>query len=141
MDELDEAYKNNGFKVPDGYFDELSYQVSSRLYPARSRWRIVIGKALSVAASIVVIISIGMMSYQSAQPEKADVSFSQLDSMDIVNYTSSVDISDEELEEIVTEEAIDAIYKAEIVSDQTSNSSIPEEEIEELEEEFNFLDI
>ncbi len=141
MEELDKAYKNNAFKVPDGYFDKLSQQVNSRLYPAKDKWRIVIGKALSVAASIVVIVSIGMLSYKSAQPENAEVSFNQLDSMDIVNYTSSVDISDDELEEIVTEEAIDAIYKAEMVSDQNTNDNIPEEEIEELEEEFNFLDI
>lgn len=141
MEELDKGYKNNGFKVPDGYFDELSHRVNMRLYPERNKWQVVIGKALRVAASVVIIVSIGMLSYKSAQPEKVEVSFSQLDSMDIVNYTSSVDISDEELEEIVTEEAIDAIYKEEIVSDQTTNSNIPEEEIEELEEEFNFLDI
>ena len=60
--------------------------------------------------------------------------------MDIVNYTSSVDISDEELEDLVPEQVIDSLYQVEIIHEQVSNE-IPEEEINDLEEEYNFLEI
>lgn len=141
MEELDKSYKGNGFKVPEGYFEQLNIAVNDRLYPGSAKWKVAIGRALSVAASVAVIISIGLLSYKSAQPESAEIGFNELDSMDIVNYSSSVDISDEELEEIVSEEAIDAIYQTEIVTEQSNKSTIPQEEIDELEEEFNFLDI
>lgn len=138
MEDLDKSYKSNGFKVPDGYFDQLSQTVNAKLYPSTAKLKVYIGKALSIAASVAVMISIGLLSYKTAQPETIEVSFSQLDSMDIVNYTSSVDISDDELEEIVTEEAVDAIYNAEIMRDQNTNNNIPEEEIEELEKNLTF---
>jgi hypothetical protein len=60
--------------------------------------------------------------------------------MEIVNYTSSIEITDDELEELVSEQAIDSIYKAEIQVEQVNNG-LPAEDLSDLEEEYNYLDI
>ena len=140
MEDFDKDYKNNGFKVPDNYFENMETQLTKQLYPSTQKWKIYIGKAISIAASVAVIISIGTLSYKSSQKQDTPVSFSDLDSMEIVNYTSSIDITDDELEELVSEQAIDSIYKAEIQLEQVNNV-LPAEDISDLEEEYNFLDI
>ncbi len=140
MEELDKRYKSNGFKVPDNYFNQLESGITEQLYPKKEKWRIYIGNAISIAASITIVICIGILSYKSTQTQETEITFSDLDSMDIVNYTSSIDISDEEFEEIIPEQVIDSIYDAEIIHEQASNK-IPEEELLELEEEYNFLEI
>jgi hypothetical protein len=87
-----------------------------------------------------VIISIGTLSFKSSQKQDTPISFSDLDSMEVVNYTSSIDITDDELEELVSEQAIDSIYKVEIQLEQVNNV-LPAEDISDLEEEYDFLDI
>jgi len=140
MEEFDKGYKNNGFKVPNNYFENLETQLSERLYPSTQKWKVSINKAISIAASVVVIISIGTLSFKSSQKQDTPISFSDLDSMEIVNYTSSIDITDDELEELVSEQAIDSIYKVEIQLEQVNNV-LPAEDISDLEEEYVFLDI
>jgi hypothetical protein len=140
MEEFDKGYKNNGFKVPDKYFENMESQLTDRLYPSTQKWKVYIGKAISIAASIVVLISIGTLSYKSSQKQDTPISFSDLDSMEIVNYTSSIEITDDELEELVSEQAIDSIYKAEIQVEQVNNG-LPAEDLSDLEEEYNYLDI
>jgi hypothetical protein len=140
MKEFDKGYKNNGFRVPDKYFENMETQLSERLYPSTQKWKVYIGKAIRIAASVVVIISIGTLSFKSSQKQDTPISFSDLDSMEVVNYTSSIDITDDELEELVSEQAIDSIYKAEIQLEQVNNV-LPAEDISDLEEEYDFLDI
>lgn len=140
MEELDNRYKNDGFKVPDKYFEKLESGLSDQLYPRKNKWQMYFGKAISIAASVTIVICIGILSYKSTQTKEKEISFSDLDSMDIVNYTSSIDISDEELEDLVPEQVIDSLYQVEIIHEQVSND-IPEEEINDLEEEYDFLEI
>lgn len=140
MEELDKRYRSNGFKVPDNYFNKLESGITEQLYPKKEKWRIYLGNAISIAASITIVICIGVLSYKSTQTKETEITFSDLDSMDIVNYTSSIDISDEEFEDIVPEQVIDSLYKTEIMHEQVNNK-IPEEELLDLEEEYNFLEI
>lgn len=143
MKDFDNRYKNEIFKAPEGYFESFEDKVLSRLKSEseeksrRPILRSYIRPVIGIAASILVIIVIGLFSVKSAK-DKVDITFNDLDSAEIANYVSNLELSDEEFEEFIPDYTVDSLYKEEITF-EFINSNFSPSELENLEEEFDPL--
>lgn len=142
MEDLDPKYKREGWTVPEAYFESLEDKVFKRLKNERPKsktriinWR----KPLAIAASLAAIVLITILSYRSARTEDTEISFNDLDSMDIVNFENNEELNDEEFEAFVPEAVVDSLYKEKVQSSYV-NTYISKEELQDLEEEYSILD-
>ncbi|MCC6818739.1 MAG: hypothetical protein IT245_07605 [Bacteroidia bacterium] len=142
MENFDPKYKSIKFEVPDTYFENLEDKIMSQIRQEtnskpKSIYRI--GRPLAIAASLAILVVITILSYRSASVETETISFNDLDSIDIANFESQQEFSDEEFEEYVPSAVIDSLYYNDIESNST-NTFISTKELEELEEEYSILD-
>ncbi len=141
MESLDPKYKQEGWTIPEGYFEQLETNVLNRLKEESSAGKAKVvywGKIVSIAASVAIVVMITIFSIRSAKDEN-EISFNDLDSMDIVQFENSVEFDDEEFETYVQDEVIDSLYTEKIQSQYIDNF-ISKEDLEDLEEEYSILD-
>jgi len=140
MTSLDPKYKKEFWTMPEGYFDHLEDRVIEQIKPASIQSKKVVSmhSIFAVAASVCIVVLITVLSIRSVS-EDNEISFNDLDSMDIVQFERNVEFDDEEFESFVQEEVIDSLYTERIESKYIS-SFISKEELEDLEEEYTILD-
>lgn len=138
MIDFDKPYKGNDFKVPEQYFETLEERVVEKLY-TKTRFKVDINRIIAIAASIIIVIGIGVLSYNSNTNDSESITFNDLDSSDIAAFENSVEFSDEDIEELVSDYTIDSLYRADVKFEPVSNQ-LNNQDISELEEEFEILD-
>lgn len=138
MIDFDKPYKGKDFKVPEGYFNTLENRVIDQLY-TKKKFKVYVNRVIAIAASVVIVVGIGILSYQSNIKNTETISFNNLDSTDIASFQNTVEFSDEDIEELVSDYTIDSLYRADIKLEPIHNE-LNKQEISELEEEFEILD-
>ncbi len=143
MEDLDQRYKKNGFKVPENYFEEFDDQLIERIKlqqpearPVFSVWK---KKAWLAAASVAILSCITYIAYQGsgAQPNQ-EISFNNIDADELIAYENEVELSEDEFEEMIPAYTIDSLYQAEILP--AADMEFSNEDIQDLEDEFSALD-
>ncbi len=138
MIDFDKPYQGNEFKVPEQYFETLENRVVEKLY-GKTQFKVYINRIIAIAASIVIVVGIGLLSFRSNTNDNKSITFSDLDSSDIAAFENSVEFSDEDIEELVSDYTIDSLYRAD-VKFEPINNQLSKQDISELEEEFEILD-
>ena len=99
-----ETKLTSGFKVPDGYFDDLQNKVNQRLSaneaPVISLFERRKTVILAIAAVFVIALSIPLVNYQKTET-------TEIDKSTLENYLlNNADISNDEIVELLNEEDI-----------------------------------
>jgi hypothetical protein len=144
MEEFDKKYRENGFKVPESYFDHFEDRVFERLKevkpgqtPVLSVWRR--KTTWLAAAGLALICSIAYITTRTSGISPTEtVTFEQLDPVELAQYENEIELSEDEFEEIIPAYTVDSLYQAEIL--QVNNTSFSQDELENLEEEYTALD-
>lgn len=142
MDELDQQYKDNGFKVPDGYFDSFEERVLARIREEKNEKKMWASKSRAwwpVAACLVMAIGIGYIANRPSPNVNLAAAMDNVDTVELAAYTDEVDLSEEEFEEIIPVYTVDSLYQAEIASTDNAGDLSPLE-LQDVEEEFSPLD-
>lgn len=144
MDELDQKYKDNGFRVPEGYFDSFEERVLSRIKkeerPGKRMWISKSRVLWPVAACLVMAIGIVYVANRPSQEVSLAAALDNVDTIELAAYTEEVDLSEEEFEEIIPVYVVDSLYKEDIVSKGNTGSELSPLELQDVEEEFSPLD-
>jgi hypothetical protein len=143
MEELDPKYKQEGFKVPENYFDNLESQVFRKINPLKAQPVLSVWKRKTTwlaAASVALIAGVTYISFNTQPPSDygSDISFENIESSELLAYANDVDISDDEFEDFLPATAIDSIYNAEIVPQ--NQTTFDPADLQDLEEEYSPLD-
>jgi hypothetical protein len=143
MNDLDPKYRSNPFKVPDNYFEEVEDSVLNRLKKGpKTKVFFLFSKGFrysAIAAALSLFLYFNLQK-KDTQIEKntPEITFNNIDSIELENYLANVEISDEDLISVLPTNLVDSIYQEEIVEEQ--NNLYDEAIIEDIEEEFNLLD-
>lgn len=143
MDELDKKYKDNGFKVPEGYFDSFEERVLSRIKKEDTGKRMWISKSRvlwPVAACLVMAIGIVYVANRPSGEASLAVAMDNVDTVELAAYTEEVDLSEEEFEDIIPVYTVDSLYEAEIASADDIGGGLSLLELQDVEEEYSPLD-
>ena len=81
--DFDRIGKRMPYTTPDGFFDQLEEDVWKKVKPVKT-YRLLVRKALAVAASIALVFAIGTHFFKTEQTSLGDVdqAFSQLATSD-----------------------------------------------------------
>ncbi len=112
-DELNSEFKNNTFKVPDGYFEKLNNGITSQLYSSKSKltfWKK--NSKWLVAASILLVVSVGI--FINSNKTEIPISYASITADEYTAFEENNELTDDELIDIVSTEAIDSLYQNEI---------------------------
>lgn len=143
MDDLDNKYKDNGFKVPDGYFDSFEERVLSGIReekPEKRKMQVSKSRVWwPVAACLVMAIGIGYLASRPSAEVNLAAAMDNVDTAELTAYTNEVDLSEDEFEDIIPVYTVDSLYQAEIASADNTGGLSPLE-LQDVEEEFSPLD-
>jgi len=143
MDDLDKRYKDNGFKVPEGYFESFEERVLSRIREEKpGKGRMWISKSRlwwPVAACLVMAIGIVYFVSRPSQEVSLAAAMDNVDTIELAAFTDEVDLNEDEFEEIMPVYTVDSLYQAEIASTDNGGDLSPLE-LQDVEEEFSPLD-
>lgn len=141
--ELDPKYRQEFDDLPAGYFEQLDDRVINRLknepVPVIPFYRKKSFYLVSVAASLALLLGVFSIFQGQNHQDETEISFSNIDSAELVAFEESVDLNDEDFEAIIPEATVDSIYNATFVH-KTDNNTLTEEDIEDVEDEFSPLD-
>jgi len=145
MEELDKKYKNNGFKIPDNYFEDFDQKVFAGIHqqnteplPQLRFWK---KKTIWMAAAGFALISgLSYIAYQTtpATTTQQEISFDNLDPNELMEYENDIELNEDEFEEIIPAYTIDSIYQDEFIPANALEFS--PSDIQDLEEEYSALD-
>lgn len=143
MEELDPKYKQEGFKVPENYFDDFESQVFRKIDPLKTQPVLSVWKRKTTwlaAASVALIAGVAYISFNTQQPSdySSDISFEHIESAELLAYANDLEISDDEFEEFLPASAIDSIYYAEMTPE--TQTTFDPADLKDLEEEYSPLD-
>lgn len=113
--DLNNISKNNAFKVPEDYFEKLNIEVLSQLYKNKNKltfWKK--NSKWLVAASISIVISIGV--WINSSSKTTPINYANITEEEYIDFEENNELTDEELSEIINTEALDSIYKTEIIT-------------------------
>lgn len=114
---LDNDFKKNGFKVPQNYFEQLDNNIISALYSKDTVVKLTFwhkNKRWLVAASITTIAIVGAW-YNNVIKIQNTNTFASITAQEYTEFENETDITDEDINDLLSTEAIDSIYKLEIV--------------------------
>ncbi len=142
MEELDKKYQDNGFKVPEHYFEDFDHKVLERLREMQEKpkpgLRVWKKQAWLVAASMALISAIAYIAYQTAPvTNQEQLSFDNLDPEELIAYENEIELSEDEFEDIIPAYTIDSLYNAEILP---VSYEFNEQDLQDIEEEYSALD-
>ncbi len=139
-EDLNNEYKSrNAFKVPEDYFENFDASVLKRIQSQGSSmtvWHSI--TKWSIAASIIIVAGVGVFLYSHQIDDSIDISTASISDTELESYRSAVEVSDELFIELLSKQAVDSIYNAEIIA--VSNNVPSNKEIENIEEEYSPLD-
>ncbi|MES2617241.1 MAG: hypothetical protein V4613_05145 [Bacteroidota bacterium] len=139
--ELHPNFKKNPFKVPEGYFESFDKEVMNKIYhPKQSLGVWVNYKKWMVAAGVAMTIGLSALLYNNSNDSDFNLASTDVDSLELANYTNDVDVSEDEFMDIVDEEAVDSLYREEIILKVNTVNYSETEQIELLDEEYSPLD-
>jgi hypothetical protein len=143
MNDLDPKYRSNPFKVPDKYFEELEDSVLNRLKKEpKTKVFFLFSKGFrysAIAAALALFLYFNLYKKDTTiKNTNQEITFNNIDSVELENYIANVEISDEDLISILPSNLVDSIYQEEIV--EAKNDLYDEAIIEDIEEEYNLLD-
>jgi hypothetical protein len=101
MKKLEDLPKNVGYKVPDGYFDQLPLRIQNRLSsPVQKDWKPLQGWATRLAIPLIILVAAGSLWYQQANNSIVD-QLEKIDSEQLSFFIEDPDLTSEELVENV----------------------------------------
>ncbi len=136
---LHEQFKHNGFKVPENYFEALEERVIKHLPKEDKRRALPKWKHWSIAASLFIAAGLGAFYFMSRKDEVIDIATASISTSELEEYENNVEVSDDELADIVSLQLIDSLYQTRVISAK-SKSREHQKEIESIEEEYSPLD-
>ncbi|NQW42905.1 MAG: hypothetical protein HQ463_05680 [Bacteroidetes bacterium] len=132
--DLNNEFKNNGFRLPENYFEQLNTKVIKNLYSENTHSKLSFWKKNTkwlVAASIALIAGLGIL-INSNTTGNSEVSFASLSVEECNEYVNNEELTEEEFSEIISNEAVDSIYQMEIVAGSLKTDT---ETIEDIDNE------
>ncbi len=136
MNRLDDIPKEELFRVPDGYFDDLPMRIQAKIQQPESKIQWSFGNrfALRVALPVLAVVAVVSISIWNALPEQVDV-FTKLDTVPSEQLLAYL-----ESEEITTEEIIEnaSFTHSAIQSLDKSHEEISVEQLNELSKQYDF---
>jgi hypothetical protein len=138
-EELNNAYKQNAFKVPENYFETFDDKVMARLYKKDKQVHTILAwKRWGIAASLFIVASATVFLYMNRSQAAVDIASATISDAELERFRNEAEVNEEEFLELLSTQAIDSIYQLEVVS--VSNTTFSEEETETIEEEYSPLD-
>jgi hypothetical protein len=141
MKQMDNHKDNQGFKIPENYFENFEDNVMNRLQKDHlNKKPIFFSHKIfwPIAATILLAgLSIIFLNKESHVSDSKAIDFSSLDSTEINAYLSSLEISDAEFLDFVPETLVDSLYEAEITD--YANVEFDPIQLQDLEDEFSIL--
>ncbi len=131
---IDELKKDNVFKVPEGYFEDLPSVIQSRVaQPARNerswvaqpmvRWA-------TVAASVLVFVVYVTLFRSNVDTASAEILIAQIETEDLIAY---LEYSDMTTEELITDYGLENIYIDDLEAESLFLEDIEIDELESLD--------
>lgn len=139
--DFDSGMKHQGFKVPDNYFEQFEDKVLQQLPGNRKIGTLFLPlmKKMSIAAAIFLASGLAVFLYQQNHKEPITIANATIAEAEYQEFQKSIEITDDELTEVLSAQFVDSLYKAEVLSvNKPSNSKT--QEVEEVEEEYSPLD-
>lgn len=140
-EDFDSGMKHRGFKVPDNYFEQLDDRVLQQLPRKHKHGTLVlpIMKKMSIAAALFLASGLAVFLYQQNNKAPFSIDNASIAETEFQEFQNTLEISDDELTEVLSNQFIDSLYKAEVLSvSSTTEQKITE--FEEVEEEYSPLD-
>ena len=108
--EINNSAKNNAFEVPDGYFEKLNLNVISNLYPAKNKFIFWKKNSKWLAAASVALI-LGLSFWTKKNNSILPINYASITEEEFAAFEENIEISDEELTELVSTDDVDSLYK------------------------------
>jgi len=108
--EINNSAKNNAFEVPDGYFEKLNLNVISNLYPAKNKFIFWKKNSKWLAAASVALI-LGLSFWTKKNNSILPINYASITEEEFAAFEENIEISDEELTELVSIDDVDSLYK------------------------------
>lgn len=131
--------------VPEGYFDELPQKVLDRIdqekgkktAPGRNRMMI----WFSAAAAIILLLTVGYFTLSTSTPQESEIfaEVEQLTEDEILNAIEMGEISDDEILELMGDQALASLSFTQEISDEDLEPYLEDIDLEDLD--FNNLDL
>jgi len=129
MKKLEDIPKNDIFKVPDGYFDNLPTIIQARVAKNESQWAYPVLLSLKYALPILVI-GVALFWYWKSGTEALSTEqvLASINSDDLIEYIEEADMSTEDLLESIDYTKINAdsldLYESEVLIDDSDLEDI-----------------
>jgi len=143
MDKFTDKFKNTSFRTPEGYFDNLEESVmkgvskKEKQLPFMRVWKIA-ALSSAVAASILIAVFVFNTDKPSKDTPQYSIESNEPDSLELVDFVETADITDEELVEILSESEVEAIYESETAA-YLEDADVTDDELNALEDEFSIF--
>jgi hypothetical protein len=137
--ELNKEFKNNSFKVPDGYFEAFDAKVLDRLNGKDHQlkgWSFY--KRWGIAASILLVLGSGVFFYWNQPDSELDFSKVDISQSELQRFQNDVEMTEDEFIDLLNASAVDSCYRLEVIS--VSDNVARNPEINSIQEEFSPLE-
>ncbi len=136
MKRLEDIPKKQNFKVPDGYFDELSMRIQARIEAGQPKYKVSLsyGKlALRYALPVVLVgvISVALWNNYSAKNEDPMAALENIPAGQLLAYLESDEISTDDIMEHA------AFSNSTVDEMQKQYDGISDSELDELANEYD----
>jgi hypothetical protein len=140
-EDFDSSMKHNGFKVPENYFEQLDERVLQQLPRTHKPGTLFLPlmKKMSVAAAIFLASGIAVFLYQQNKQNTLSIDNANIAETEYQEFQNNIEINDDELTEVLSNQFVDSLYKAEVLS-VSKPSDTNTDELESVEEEYSPLD-
>lgn len=140
-EDFDSSMKHNGFKVPENYFEQLDERVLQQLQRTHKPGTLFLPlmKKMSVAAAIFLASGIAVFLYQQNKQNTLSIDNANIAETEYQEFQNNIEINDDELTEVLSNQFVDSLYKAEVLS-VSKPSDTNTDELESVEEEYSPLD-
>jgi len=131
---LDDIDKKAPFEVPEGYFDQLTLEIQSKVTPKQGpNWILLPQVRWALSGSFIILLVSVILLFPKSDTPTADQLLAEISDEDLIEYIDFTGITEYELIEGLEDETIEALWEEDTLDDLNLENLDLEEIISDYE--------